>query len=141
MVTTMECLTITITTIRGHINLATTTLLATTLASTTLDTTTLHTTTPTGSATGEATPIIMMAVRTDRITLDITQDITTIQDILTEIIQDIVDTIQVLTRIIPATRNTIPTVLLTMTDITIQDIIRVDCTTVLVPTAEVMLQE
>jgi len=138
VVTTMECMTITTTTV-GDINLATTTLPATTLTYTTLDTTTLDTTTPTDSPTGEATPVITRAVPTDRITLGITRDITTTQDILTEIIPHIVGTIQALTIIIPAIKNTIPTILLTTTDITIQDTIRVDCTIVLVSTEAVML--
>lgn len=135
VVTTMECMTITTTT-RGDINPATTTLAATTLTTTTLDTTTLHTTMPTDPTTGEATPGITRAVPTDRITLDIT----TTQDILTEIILHIVGTIQALTSIIPAIRNIIPTILLTI-DTTIQDTTRVDSTIVMVSTEAVMLLE
>jgi len=139
MVTTMEGMTITIPTTRGDINLATTTLPATTLTSTTVDTPILHTTTPTDSTTGETIPGITRAIPTDRRTLDITQDITTTQNILMETIPHIVGTIQALTSIITAIKKTIPIILLTTTDITIQDTTRADSTIVLVSTAAVML--
>jgi hypothetical protein len=112
-----------------------------------LDTTTLPATTLdtiiTDITTEETILIIMTEVPMAHTMLDITQDTTTIPHIRMEIIKDIVQTIPALIRIIPATKVTIlitlGNILLTMTDSTIKDITKADCTIIQLPITELMM--